>query len=45
MDFRLSYSGNRRRTAPLHLARTDKIALAQLLLASGLSREFLSRTR
>jgi 3-oxoadipate enol-lactonase len=26
----------------LHLARTDKIALAKLLLASGLSREFLS---
>jgi 3-oxoadipate enol-lactonase len=26
----------------LHLARTDKIALAKLLLVSGLSREFLS---
>src|SRR6266436_6341214 len=26
----------------LHLARTDKIALGKLLLASGLSREFLS---
>ena len=26
----------------LHLARTDKIALVKLLLASGLSREFLS---
>jgi pimeloyl-ACP methyl ester carboxylesterase len=26
----------------LHLARTDRIALAKLLLVSGLSREFLS---
>jgi hypothetical protein len=26
----------------LHLARTDKIALAKLLLVSGLSGEFLS---
>jgi 3-oxoadipate enol-lactonase len=41
-----SYSGDPRMRLQfdlwLHLARTDKIALAKLLLVSGLSREFLS---
>ena len=41
-----SYGGDRRMTLQfdlwLHLALTDKSALAKLLLLSGLSREFLS---